>query len=72
MKLADGAFVVANTSDRGMLSDDMIFKRFSKNNPSQNGYGLGLAIVQQICEFNDWSITYEYIDKKHQFKIVFY
>lgn len=72
LKLADGDFVVANTSDRGMLSDDMIFKRFSKNNPSQNGYGLGLAIVQQICEFNDWSITYEYIDKKHQFKIVFY
>lgn len=49
-----------------------IFNRFSKEDQSSFGTGLGLALARQICLELSYSINYEYIGSKHRFMVFFY
>ena len=57
--------MVSNSGDNSILNDDIIFKRFTRSFDSNQGNGLGLAIVSQICKYHNWKIDYEYIEKRH-------
>jgi signal transduction histidine kinase len=48
-----------------------LFERFYKIDISTGSYGLGLAIVSEICKLNKWIINYEYSDYQHKFKVSF-
>ncbi|GCC50277.1 sensor histidine kinase [Chryseotalea sanaruensis] len=48
-----------------------LFNRFSKEDQSTFGTGLGLALVKQICQELSYAITYTYLDSKHRFTILF-
>ena len=63
--------MVSNSGDNSILNDDIIFKRFTRSFDSNQGNGLGLAIVSQICKYHNWKIDYEYIEKRHSFKVDF-
>ena len=60
---------ITNTGKIGTL-DSQLFERFSKSSTSE-GTGLGLAISKQICSLYGFSISYNYLAEKHQFKIEF-
>jgi signal transduction histidine kinase len=49
----------------------MLFKRFSKSNPSDKGSGLGLAIVKKIADRYDWTVHYSFKDNLHVFEVHF-
>ncbi|GAA5522650.1 HAMP domain-containing histidine kinase [Aliifodinibius salicampi] len=55
------------------LDDDphILFERFKKADHSNESIGLGLAIIKQIAEQNDYSISYDYKDKWHTITIEF-
>ena len=53
------------------LDKDKLFKRFSKNNPSSQGNGLGLAIIKKIVEINHWTIEYSFENQLHVFSVQF-
>lgn len=48
---------------------DKIFKRFHSDPASKTSLGLGLSIVQRICELNDLTVIYTYADRQHIFSI---
>jgi signal transduction histidine kinase len=48
-----------------------IFNRFSKEDQSTFGTGLGLALVKQICLELTYSVEYTYADDKHRFSVLF-
>lgn len=48
-----------------------IFNRFSKEDQSTFGTGLGLALVKQICLELSYSVEYNYITDRHRFSILF-
>jgi len=50
---------------------DKLFARFGKESKKQNGNGLGLSIVKQICMTHHWEITYSYLAHCHIFEITF-
>lgn len=54
--LTENEFKICNFGDQNSLTDDTIFKRFTKGN--SKSYGLGLAIVKNICETNQLEIHY--------------
>ena len=59
-----------NTGNAKALNKETIFERFKKGNKSE-GTGLGLTLVDKICKFYGWTISYEFKDEMHSFKILF-
>lgn len=64
------AWKVTNSAEAGPLEAEDIFKRFYKNNSSQQSTGLGLAIVQAICKLYQFSVSYSY-EEGHCFTVDF-
>ncbi len=69
--LADNVLSVSNTSDHQQLDSSKLFKRFYRDGVTEEGNGLGLSIVKQICDVAGYPVSYEYSDGVHTFRIVF-
>ncbi|MEX1121201.1 MAG: HAMP domain-containing sensor histidine kinase [Balneolales bacterium] len=70
IEVSKNGFKVCNTSTADALDEEQLFKRFSKKQETASGNGLGLAIVQAICDFYDFEINYSY-DDLHCFQIFY-
>lgn len=60
-----------NSGEKALLNINQLFNRFSKNNPSSQGNGLGLAIIKKITELNQWEVKYNFENNLHIFSIRF-
>lgn len=60
-----------NTGSEIPLTEETIFNRFSKVNPSSQGNGLGLAIIKKICDISHWDIHYSFNNNLHIFEVTF-
>jgi signal transduction histidine kinase len=61
---------ITNSGSPLTFDEKRIFDRFQKGEQS-TGAGLGLAVVQQICEESNLSITFSNINNEHAFTIIF-
>ncbi|TPD69804.1 sensor histidine kinase [Flavobacterium microcysteis] len=68
--LSKSGFEIRNSGDE-TLNPDLLFKRFSRIATDDNGSGLGLSIVQEICSFHSWKTTYNFENGEHIFKVLF-
>ncbi|MDZ4667033.1 MAG: HAMP domain-containing sensor histidine kinase [bacterium] len=71
IKLTQHSLVISNSGPLKPLLAQNLFNRFSKSNPSEQGNGLGLAIIKKIAEHNNWTISYSFTDKFHAFSVTF-
>lgn len=71
VKLTKHNLTFSNTGILDSLQTERMFERFSKSNPTSQGNGLGLSIIKKIVDTNHWTISYNFINKKHTFVIVF-
>ncbi len=71
VKLSDHILSFSNTGRSITLNEDKLFNRFSKSNPSEQGNGLGLAIIKKIANLNNWSVMYQFKNNLHIFSIIF-
>ncbi|MDX2280035.1 MAG: HAMP domain-containing sensor histidine kinase [Saprospiraceae bacterium] len=69
--LSGNSLTFSNTGQPQPLVADKLFNRFSKSNPSEQGNGLGLAIIKKIADLNNWKIAYSFADNFHSFSVVF-
>ena len=63
---------IANSGEKIQGTTDDIFKRFYKSSSSDSSVGLGLAIVQKICEVSGFKALYSYENNLHNFSIIFH
>ena len=63
--------MISNTGTELKSNPEDIFKRFYKSSISKESLGLGLAIVQKICEVYDFKLKYSYQDLLHTMKVEF-
>lgn len=64
--------VVRNKGPELQQAFDYYLKPFVRgNNPEVKGMGLGLYIINNICNLHGYNLTYSYEDGYHTFKIVF-
>lgn len=68
---AKAQLTISNSGKRPKGSADDLFKRFYKSSTSNNSVGLGLAIVQKICEVSGFKAGYSYTNNMHNFSISF-
>ena len=72
IELANNSFTVSNNSFLPVLDEQKVFQRFYRHaDTKQEGNGLGLSIVKQICTVAGYSVTYKYLNNHHNFIIAF-
>ncbi|KRD10305.1 histidine kinase [Flavobacterium sp. Root901] len=67
----DNELIFLNSGQNMPLVIEKLFNRFSKNNPSSQGNGLGLAIIKKIAKLNKWEINYSFYNDHHSFSVKF-
>lgn len=60
---------ICNSGKQPIQNPDRLFTRFYKEDSSTKSVGLGLAIVNKICEVQAWKINYLFKDGMHCFQI---
>lgn len=71
VSLSSSGLSVKNTGDPPKVDTQELFKRFKKDKQSSESTGLGLAIVKQICDLNNFRVSYEYKSDQHELNIIF-
>ena len=62
--------IISNNSAMPALDEQKAFQRFYRHSETkQDGNGLGLSIIKQICDNYGFTIDYYYRDELHSFKI---
>ena len=69
--ISGNVLTVSNTSLLQSLDTDKLFIRFSKSTSSEQGNGLGLAIIKKITDLNNWQIDYSFKNNLHIFRVRF-
>ncbi len=68
IQLTNSGFEISN-SGMEKLDTNLLFKRFSKLSTDNSGSGLGLSIIQEICRFHHWTISYRFENQNHVFTV---
>jgi len=70
IQLSNNTLSISNNGSPLSFPEKDIFKRFVRSENSKKNLGIGLSIVQRICELYTFKIAYSYFSE-HQFKIIF-
>lgn len=70
IQLSSNALSISNSGSPLSFPEKDIFKRFTRSENSKKNLGIGLSIVQRICELYTFKIAYTF-GSEHQFKIIF-
>lgn len=68
--LTDQCLHIANPGTTS-LQQEQVFKRFGSTSSDTPGTGLGLSLVQQICNRYQWRSAYEFANERHVFSVRF-
>ena len=68
--LSNNILSISNSGSPLSFPEKDIFKRFTRSENSKKNLGIGLSIVQRICELYTFKIAHTYTNV-HQFKIIF-
>jgi len=69
--LTKSTFSIKNTGDDLDIPGEQLFERFKKGKHSEKNTGLGLSIVQKICEVSHYEISYNIEKEWHMVTITF-
>lgn len=69
--LTDSFFSITNTGRKPEVPTEELFKRFKKSNQCDNSIGIGLAIVKQICDLNNFPVRYHFEKGHHTLQMKF-
>ncbi|TAK31801.1 MAG: HAMP domain-containing histidine kinase [Saprospiraceae bacterium] len=61
----------SNPGKQAVEHPERLFERFQKQGNHAASIGLGLAIVQKICEVNGWEAGYAFREGWHEFRVGF-
>ena len=71
IKLTAERLTISNSSFLPALDSEKVFQRFYRHaDTKQDGNGLGLSIVKQICTIASYKILYSFNNQQHEFIIV--
>jgi signal transduction histidine kinase len=70
VSITQDQFYIENEG-KAFKNPSSLFNRFSKEDQSTFGTGLGLALVKQICMELSYAVTYSYTNQNHRFTVLF-
>jgi signal transduction histidine kinase len=63
--------IIQNSGKPSALDRKKLFRRFQKESLDTESIGLGLEMVNKICELYHYQIRYEFINQMHVFSLTF-
>ena len=69
IKVSSTELKVTNTGAPLTVDPKKLLERFQKQNKSTSSLGLGLAIVQKICEISQLNLDYEFANGQHEIRL---
>lgn len=69
IKISKNFIRISNSGNELKINKDNLFERFHKQSSSPESLGLGLSIVQKICELYDFKVSYDFENNMHNFNI---
>lgn len=69
--LTEKNMTIRNNGLSPSVSTGELFARFKKADDAAKSVGLGLAIVKEICDINNWKVSYIYQEDWHEIAITF-
>ena len=69
IKTSPGSITISNSGAPLQSNPQELFSRFKKDRSAPDSPGLGLSIVQSICQQNGLSVDYQCSQEKHQITI---
>jgi signal transduction histidine kinase len=69
--LTPESLLIENTGLPLTQKTEELFERFKKGSHKSKSTGLGLALVRQICNLYNYSVTYTHCDGLHTIEVVF-
>lgn len=70
IQLTRNELTIGNTGKKS-LNIDNLYRRFISASPDSPGSGLGLSIVNEICNRYEWKVNYRFDNNQHIFSIFF-
>jgi len=71
IELTKNYLLISNSGSELKSNPEDLFKRFYKSSSSKESLGLGLSIVQKICEVYDFKLNYSYQNELHSMRVEF-
>ena len=71
IELSKEQLCIANSGPPLRMDPEMLFKRFHTSSSSPESLGLGLSIVQKICDIYGFKVSYSYLDGMHTMRVDF-
>jgi signal transduction histidine kinase len=71
IELTKNKLIIKNSGKELAIEPQQLFNRFSKANKQTESLGIGLSIVQKICDFYSFKITYSYQAGIHKLALEF-
>ena len=71
IELTKSYLLISNSGPELKSNPEELFKRFYKSSSSKESLGLGLSIVQKICEVYDFKLNYSYKNDLHHMSVEF-
>lgn len=71
ISLTARSLVIRNTGPEPEVPTEEMFKRFRKGSNCPQSIGIGLSIVQQICNMNGYALSYTYAEGWHIIHVSF-
>jgi len=69
--LSKSSLTIKNTGAELDIQGEQLFERFKKGIHSEKNTGLGLSIVQKICEISQYGISYDIVKEWHKVAVIF-
>ncbi len=69
IEISEDRFQIANLGKPSSLTPLQLFKRFKRDSEVEESLGLGLSIIQRICEVSDLEVEYQIVRNRHVFAI---
>jgi signal transduction histidine kinase len=71
ISLSKNRLTIENTGPALTVPPHELFERFKKGSHQTKTTGLGLALVKQICNLYQFTVTYHYSGNRHRVMVVF-
>ncbi|MEP0369333.1 MAG: HAMP domain-containing sensor histidine kinase [Cyclobacteriaceae bacterium] len=71
VELVDDFCLIENSGTDVNVAPEKLFQRFKKGSEHPDSSGLGLSIVQMICDQHGFDVEYKVKDKHHSLKVSF-
>lgn len=63
-------YKISNTGKALDMKPEQLFKRFNRDSEKEESLGLGLSIIQRICEVSGLVIDYSVVGNRHVLKVI--